>query len=493
MSIKQSIKEGLNNFISFLDNSKIEIVLASALATGIGAPIIISNEKDYADDNFLAFSEMSQRLKDSWKEDQPVTFTNLYSMAVNDEVMKILESENESDDKKDDLEAFWIQLDKHNNRKYNIKTDMYKPIEGHRFTIEDLTQMVPEIIDSVKTEIRDHRTIGQQSGRIRNALDKAWSESHHDNYHTEVYFVTVTSTDANGNVTSHQEMRTRQVYDDTDHYFDYTRSSGKEAIKLADDLFLNIPTIKMPVVKTASKTNPENEYAIKQSRKKVNKDKEYSESEFKEIADTWYKASVLLENLRAMDATYSAMKRKMQSWKNIEPIADEDNTYHYNTTSHRHPGPQEHQVARAAESTAKEMNFYGNNIESCFEKTGELITELKQNMELYQEIMKGNIQKEDEGYRKPWKVKDDIIDGAKELYNTNFKNGIDMNRFRYGRTIGLILALGAIGAAAGFGLDRWAEATNFYDKFSGLGSRINKGIQEKNVGYYQSPFEDHWS
>lgn len=74
---------------------------------------------------------------------------------------------------------------------------------------------------AIRERFRDFERIASAAGVSRGALMTAWTYRSHDNYRTEVY--TVTTTGADGK--SKTETRTRQVYEDTDHWYDFDRQA----------------------------------------------------------------------------------------------------------------------------------------------------------------------------------------------------------------------------------------------------------------------------
>lgn len=87
-------------------------------------------------------------------------------------------------------------------------------------------------IEIVKTQGEKYKSLMSEFYHLRNDLASAinhlndsWSYTTYDNYRTEIYYETVT--DSKGN--SRQEMRTKQVYESTDHTYHYYAGEAQAA------------------------------------------------------------------------------------------------------------------------------------------------------------------------------------------------------------------------------------------------------------------------
>lgn len=90
-------------------------------------------------------------------------------------------------------------------------------------------------------------------------IEQSYSHRKRDNYHTEVYTVPVTHTDANGNTTTTIETRTRQVYDNTDHYWTFTREqahSGTRKLRQGIEEMDTVGLVPITLAPFLSKTSP---------------------------------------------------------------------------------------------------------------------------------------------------------------------------------------------------------------------------------------------
>ena len=74
-------------------------------------------------------------------------------------------------------------------------------------------------------ELVHYDTLASDVFAAQNDLDASWEYTSRDNYRTEYY--TETSTDSEGNTTT--ETKSRQVYEDTDHWFTYDAAYATSA------------------------------------------------------------------------------------------------------------------------------------------------------------------------------------------------------------------------------------------------------------------------
>ncbi|MBR9704618.1 hypothetical protein GOV12_04345, partial [Candidatus Pacearchaeota archaeon] len=296
------------------------------------------------------------------------------------------------------------------------------------------------------------------SNRANNLLDSSWKERHSDNYRTETYTDTESYTDSNGNSQTRTVTKTRQVYDDTDHYFYYYDTNGKNASNALDILVNSHDTINLSgAVLLASKTNKEGMEAAEKSRKKLDEDFELTHHDAGRIANTWYVGSTFrLNETRACSVfpiltdDNSLVKRAtltVGASINDRRKGGRGDKFYYNTGSHSHPGPIEYQSFDGALTNTGILEESLSKIFSTIAYNDGAIPRLKSKLD----VLRGSENIEVDV------ATEEIMDLSKEIYAKNFQGGFDVSGFRkLPIFLWSLLGLGGIGVGipAGIIIDR---------------------------------------
>lgn len=467
-----------NNFIDILRNTSIETYIMGVLGLTLSFSPIVKKEKKRAAKYPIGFSEFSQRIKESKLEKNQISYSNLYPMFVNDLTMKNFESFNKSLDAMDEYDEFEWQIATHNEMSlWKWKTD-------------DIFELLPKLADSAKKELSDFIAVRNELNKNITQFKTAWKEYSDDKYRTEIRTYTVTVSDGNGK--SHVETRTElvQVYDHTNYDYTYNKSLGERGFQLLKKQFLEKPKLNVPIIKPATKTNPDNEEAIYESRKSRTKKtwSEYTKEDFLKASTTWFRASILANGIVHLNDTYKTLESLNKVWKEDKKIAPQFNGYHHEDDRY-YSGPKPFQTCENINHAINRFIHESYKITDGIDLTTKKIKILQKEMKTYQNIVDGFIKPGDPKYEKPWKAKERVMELTETIYQANFENGIDLNRFRYWRVALLLLGITAVSAAAGKGIDYLTTKYNLYGKITPR--NITGKVANRMQGYRRNYVDEH--
>jgi len=403
----------------------------------------------------LAFSEIHQIEQDAINqgrvvgegteqthliEYEPQGMPRTYYLAgLNDLTMKIFECSNTAHSQEGNFYKQFAQ---------ELKLRFDSENKKHHYELVDLFEIVPQSAQKVNTQIAHFIEIEKALPGIIQSFDSAWTEKHNDNYHTEIYWSTEFYTDSKGISHTRPVMRTRSVYDDTDHSYWYYKEEGEKASTSLDSLINNFPNIYIseriilsPIV------NEEGEKAVRESRKLNKDDKELTQEEIKNFVNTWYTGSTLIINELKAYPLWSNLTGFSQEWREAKNTAHDD---FYKTYHHSDEGPKEYQVSKKSRNECNNLrDVLGNAIESV-QFTQRNLPELQKNIFEFIESAEKN-----EDYKRLGK---EVLAKTRELYEKNFEEGFNVDRFRAGMIflwslLGLVGGAG-IGAGAGVVLEK---------------------------------------
>jgi len=216
-----------------LKNTAMEVALLATLGIVVGAYHQTGVESKRSKNIPLAFSEIGDVERNAKKNNIEVGPITEYEMKVNDMCMKIFEAYNEA-------HGQFISGTNYEEFASNIYNNMEQR-HIYKYNLQDLLTQVPSYIPQINKKLEKYKIISENLDVANSNMDKAWNDSHTDNYHTEIRTRTVT--DSKGN--SHTEMYTVQVYDNTTHTYEYNKKYGETSDKNLTDLYSKVPTIKL--------------------------------------------------------------------------------------------------------------------------------------------------------------------------------------------------------------------------------------------------------
>lgn len=391
----------------------------------------------------LGFSEIHQIETDAFaqgkvagegavNEESKGMARTLHLAGLNDLTMKIFECWNEANEKGGDVyREFARELEK----RFNTTE------KKHYYELGDLFSLVSESAKHVKKQFGNFAKIQNAIPAIAQNLNNSWTERHHDNYHTEWYLDTETETDSEGHVHSHTVLKSREVYDNTDHYYYYHKENGEQAVHSLEHLISSVGDIHIKEkILTASKTNPEGEKSAVESRKKGTKEIVLSKAELRQIADTWYSGATITLNEPGIYTYWDKVVEDAKEWGKAKLSAKD---VAFRTHSRSDNGPEEYRTAHRARDDCKSLGEIVNIVLSTVNYTESNLPVLRESINEFMETARN-----DSNYKKIGKK---VLSQTKEIYTKNFQKGFDVERFR-GWVISLwVLAGLAVGAGAGFG------------------------------------------
>jgi hypothetical protein len=424
-------------------NTKAEVfVLATA---GIISGLVGScqNEQNRARYIPISFSEISQ-LQDSaaarGEELDPLT---KYYASVNDFSAKIFEAWND--------ESIFPRLPEHQRMWFAQKLDQAMDTTQRLYShnLRDFAESIPSVAQNVlRDELSDLQRIRAGTSVANSYLNNSWDDSHIDSYRTEVY----TTIDSEGN----PQVRTRQVYDHTDHSFDYNKRIGEMASLQLNKITTEEEPVELLDIKVPKEIGAWNEQVIRRGIKLKEGEINPQAEEILRLAQLFKTGSAYQTGVYSVIGLWDLLREKdTPAWTVAKRTAKSES---YRTNSHYDDGPREFQVAETALNHGTNLVRGINNILDPIIYTRDNIGELERKIKVFHGLVTParhypEIPEEEFEGKSARKVQREIIDMTKDIYKMNFPHGNDVNQFR-----GLMLLLwsflgGIIGTAAGFGLD----------------------------------------
>ncbi len=418
-----------------LKETSVEVYICAALGLAVAAGVSYKIESNREKTIPLGFSEVKQLSQENMT---PVT---KYLTSANDIPMKIFECWNKSHEGvKNDVEAFAEELE-------NVMGSAYSSTEFSE-SLKGMNKQSEEALE----ELKDFTNIAKKLGYVNQKFDAAWYDRHVDNYRTETYLDTETYTDSEGKTQVQTVVKTRQVYEDTDHYYDYYKPEGEEASRSLDALVREQPTLKNIAIRKTPQVSLEGEELVRKSRKKGSK---LTEEQILEIANKWNTGATITVNLPTVYDNWDNLKTDANNWRTAKNTAKSAS---YTTYSSSDPGPKEFQIAETALYHGRESLLYTKEFLRGIEYVQEKAPVLEELIRDY--IYAVNYKEKGD----PKKLRKEILYTAREWYSTNFKNGLDVYPFRaYMIFLFGFLGLG-LGIGAGIGIDKLGEKYNLWAK-----------------------------
>lgn len=208
---------------------------------------------------------------------------------------------------------------------------------------------VREGVDAVRARFADYDLIADLATRSKGSLTGAWTYRNRHNYRTEVYTVTTTGSDGK----SRTETRTRQVYENTDHWFDFHRgvaeaAEGEVAALLAERgrRPLPLPNVRRLRVRLERVDPAQRMFLQRMVRDTILEDAEavVDDAAVADAANQWILGARIDEWLGHVHAG-TAQLRAEQAMAFSRMMGSRAH-YHYRTTSRSHGGPDGYQAAR---------------------------------------------------------------------------------------------------------------------------------------------------
>ncbi|MBR9702625.1 hypothetical protein GOV10_01190 [Candidatus Woesearchaeota archaeon] len=444
---RTSIKDSV---ISSFRNTPTEAVLTTILGLSIGLGAGISYVNKHPVYHPLGFSEVSQverQARDLGVDLEPF---NDYLPSLNDFCMKNFETNNYAREEGGVyVRKFASELD--------IRMDETNTFKIHHYMLYELHDVLPAKAMNAKKAVEHFEKAAPLTRGAANHFDKAWNYHTWDHYHEECS----TSTDSDGNTTE----TCWDVYDGTDHYFDYYPKWGRSAQKQLDVLLNLYQEMKYKEnFIIANKTEAEGEYAADKTNVHAEGESRFSQAELLTISRRWLTESTLRVNEPQIRRNWGEMHGDLATWEKLLPRAK---SYHTYTYSHWDSGPKEYQHC---EKTEKRLDTTARMMEEILHGPNTTLARLPQMEKIAHDIISTVYLNEDHGKSAKRLIRD-YVALNKQVYDANFKGGdaSDINNwwwvlpFAFGGTL--------LGLGAGVLFDRWADRTDFWGRFIQGGRR----------------------
>lgn len=442
---RRKVTEYKRSFVSWVSNTPSEILLIGLLGLAVGIGVGHHHESDREKHIPLGFSEVHQIERDAEYAGKEVGPLTRYLTGTNDLTMKVFEVWNKSHENTyvgSNVHSFATELEYRMDPAYKF----------HRYEIFNFVRDLPAQADAASAKLAHLERLRRGLGPVVNDFDRAWDDSHVDHYRTEYYTVTVDD----GNGKSHTEEHSRQVYDHTTHTYDYDRASGERASSGADALIARTGSLAVDeVLRTASQTNAEGEYAAEKSRSKVNGGGRLDQKNLTAIANTWATGSTLSTNLPEIGRLWAAFHGDADAWRSAKRSA---HSTWYNTGSRSDSGPREFQVNEKALTD-------GAGAEANLGEILDGIAFVKANTPKLEGMIRKLIDIELNGKKDGTdskKLMREILTLSQQMYQKNFTGGFEVDPYRYLMVMVFGLFAMGLGAALGVTLDKASRRYRWY-------------------------------
>lgn len=429
------LKKAVKKTIAFLDRTAAEVVIFGAV--GLASATTWMYGKEMAKNIPLQFSELSQLEDTAEKEGRELEPLNRFYPSLNDMSMKIFEAWNEGRSRgENELRGFAAELD--------MSTDPTGSHKIYRRELSDLLKEVPILARTARETLQPFEEASAALGDIDNHFSRAWDESHHNVFHTEQRTRYVTAIDSNGEPYEKEEEYDVEVYDYTIHTYTYHPGEGNAAAKKFIDLLEKIPELAYNEnFIVAKKTKPEGEYAIDKSQ--GGPGTHHNAGEYLEIVNRWFETNMFRQNGPMITTMWKESPSHAKKWK-LARQTSESTTY--TTQMENDDGPEEFQVAKAAQK-------HNRRIKSNIDRILTGLTRAETQIPVLEQKIQALINIEMEYQEGPSKrIAAEILSGTTRIYLSNFDAETELQRVRLQYLLlASLFGLGA-GAAFGFGLDR---------------------------------------
>jgi hypothetical protein len=374
-----------------------------------------------------------------------------YFAGLNDLTMKIFECWNQANETGGNVSE---------NFANNLKTRFDSQQKKHHYELEDLFKMVPEHYQAFRKQLFSMHKISESAPSISNLLNNTWNAHHHDEYHTEFYLESVTTTDSDGNSHTHLEPRTRRVYDYTDHEYFYHPAEGNNASVALDELIDTVKDIRLKEeVILPSKINKGGEEAARNTIK-TKKDKPLSDEELRKAICTWSTGGTFSVNEQKVYAGFEDLKIRAKQWHATKETA-QDTSYRTNSSSDR--GPAEFQITYATRDSCNNLLNTVNEALAGVDEPARKLPELREKIDRFVTMSPS-----DKKYAASGK---EVLALTQDVYQSAFKAGFEVDRFRAGMValwsvLGTLAGAG-IGVGANLAASRLARSREGENPYSG--------------------------
>lgn len=415
--------------------TKIEILIGAIAFGTVGGIASYNANKHKRGEIPVAFSEYESIQEEFNKKGERVPALTTFYAVTNDIAMKVFESNNL---------AYQHSNGDHKAFAYELRTRVNPAYKNHAL-ISEYADSFPNYTNEALQSLSAPITAAQSIPGVKDAFNKTWGYDYHHNYHTE-YYTERECTGTGKDERCYDVTKSREVYDNTDHYYTYHREFGEQADILLSSLMQKYPDMRLTEsLRRASTTHEENQNAIRKSMRELFEKKNPDAEDYLKLANKWADGSTFEKNYPAVREAYAKLSSISRDWSSAKTTAK---SISYRTNYRSDDGPAEYQLAETAQGNCNRMteSLYEiiDGINFAGQKVPELNSKIKEYVGVVLEGKPGNADD----------LRAEILETTKSIYQKNFKDGYDVNPNIWGWVV-LFSVLGiAAGAAAGTGVDK---------------------------------------
>lgn len=208
---------------------------------------------------------------------------------------------------------------------------------------------VQGLAPAIEHRLSGFSDVAHAAVRAHDALGAAWTYDYNHNYRTEFY--TVTTRDSEGRTRT--ETRSRQVYENTDHYFSFDPDAARRSkvavaqlLQASSERALHLPDLARLKVRVAALAETERMFLRRMVRDTVLEDAEadVGDADVERVANQWLLGTDIDQNLQSLLNAIPAVRSDHSS--DFATILGSRTSYHYLTTSRTHSGPAGYRAAK---------------------------------------------------------------------------------------------------------------------------------------------------
>jgi len=416
--------------------TSIEILVLGTIGVFAGGGLGIYDEITRGQKIPLGFSEITQLEKDALKKspDGKVGEITENYAKTNDMAMNVFEAWNLTNKKIN------LDFDKSFAQELEFKVD--PTFRTHHYNLSSFFSSMEEIGNRALEKMKDLSRLEKGSQQTGSQFGEVWDYSSYDTTHQEC--TTVESCNSEGECSSHEECHT--VCDHTTHVYNYHKQEGEEAMKILDEVLEKNRGFKFPEeLQIVKSTNADGEYAAETSSDEKDKKNYNDKLALLKKANMWNFGSTYNSNQDEILTLWHGLPNEAEKWRRDKNTAQDET---FITPCMMHESPKEFD---SAEKIRKDSNTLYKRLE---EITGG-VKFMTGNVSNLKRLVNEYIQASLDGAKgSPRKLRRDLMKITKEIYKKNFKEGFDVDRFRWSIVLLYSFFGGLVGSGFGYGLDK---------------------------------------
>lgn len=423
-------------FRDLIYDTPIEIAIGALIVGSMGGYWVYQHNNEKMGHTPIAFSEIEGTLREAREKGAEVGGLTTTLSYTSDVTMKVIESRN----------LAWVKAGGADHKHFAAELEKrINPALKEHAQISEYAALMPGEVAKAMQSLSPISEASKDAANVAANFGRAWKEDHDHHYRTEIYTVTVCT--SNGKTTScHPSLRTRQVYVNTTHSYTYNAEYGTAAAQALGSYLAENPdiTVRERLI-PAKETSRENEAAMADGLKAKFKDKLPTKADILDYANTWVKGANFTIYLPQVYGGHNTLEKSFEPWNEARGTAK---SVSYKTTSRTDNGPREFQIAKRAEAAARQVQSSADKITGGIQAAGTLVPQLNKEIADYVDAVKAG--KKDLDVRR-----DKIMETSMSAYKQNFENGFDLNPFKWGMVILVTVLSTLLGSAFGTGVDHY--------------------------------------